>query len=72
MRGWFAVGGARGVRGERDANPHHIKPVTLTRGADRFTADTLDYDNLSGVANLQGRVRGLLVPGIAQPGGTKR
>ncbi|RYF32727.1 MAG: LPS export ABC transporter periplasmic protein LptC [Comamonadaceae bacterium] len=48
------------------------KPVTLTRGADRFTADTLDYDNLSGVANLQGRVRGLLVPGIAQPGAKKR
>lgn len=48
------------------------KPVTITRGADRFTADTLDYDNLSGVANLKGRVRGLLVPGIAQPGAQKR
>ena len=29
------------------------KPVTLTRGDDQFTADSLDYDNLTGVANLQ-------------------
>jgi lipopolysaccharide export system protein LptC len=42
------------------------KPVTLTRGTDHFTADTLDYDNLSGVANLQGRVRGVLIPSAAQ------
>lgn len=41
------------------------KPVTLIRGTDRFTADTLDYDNLSGVANLQGRVRGQLMPSPA-------
>ncbi len=40
-------------------------PVTLTRGADQFTADKLDYDNLTGVANLQGRVRGLLMPSPA-------
>ena len=38
------------------------KPVTLIRGKDQFTADNLDYDNLSGVANLQGRVRGTLIP----------
>ncbi|MDB5732567.1 MAG: hypothetical protein JWQ03_2462 [Variovorax sp.] len=38
------------------------RPVTLTRGADRFTAESMDYDNLSGIANLRGRVRGLLVP----------
>ena len=38
-------------------------PVVLTRGADRFTADAMDYDNMTGVANLRGRVRGLLVPG---------
>ena len=36
------------------------KPVTLIRGTNQFTADSLDYDNLSGVANLQGRVRGQL------------
>ncbi|MDA7418524.1 LPS export ABC transporter periplasmic protein LptC [Xenophilus arseniciresistens] len=37
-------------------------PVTLTRGNDRFTADSMDYDNLDGVANLQGRVRGFIAP----------
>jgi lipopolysaccharide export system protein LptC len=45
------------------------KPVTLIRGSDRFTADSMDYDNLTGVANLQGRVRGLLMP---SPPGVKR
>ncbi|CAN7717762.1 LPS export ABC transporter periplasmic protein LptC [Variovorax sp. LjRoot84] len=44
------------------------KPVTLIRGADQFTADSLHYDNLTGVANLQGRVRGLLMPSAAAPG----
>ncbi|VTU41358.1 Lipopolysaccharide-assembly, LptC-related [Variovorax sp. PBS-H4] len=38
------------------------KPVTLIRGSDRFTADSMDYDNLTGVANLHGRVKGLLMP----------
>jgi lipopolysaccharide export system protein LptC len=38
------------------------KPVELTRGADRFTADSLSYDNLSQVMDMQGRVRGVLVP----------
>jgi lipopolysaccharide export system protein LptC len=38
------------------------KPVTLTRGNDRFTADSLDYDNLDRVMLLNGRVRGQLVP----------
>ena len=38
------------------------KPVTLIRGSDRFTAESMDYDNLTGVANLRGRVRGLLMP----------
>lgn len=41
------------------------KPVTLIRGSDQFTGDSLDYDNLSGVANLTGRVRGMLVPSAA-------
>jgi lipopolysaccharide export system protein LptC len=44
------------------------KPVTLMRGADQFTADSMDYDNLTGVANLQGRVRGLLMPSAALAG----
>lgn len=38
------------------------KPVTLIRGTDRFTADSLDYDNLDRVLDLRGRVRGTLVP----------
>ncbi len=41
------------------------QPVTLTRGADTFTADNLDYDNLTGVALLRGRVRGVLMPGAS-------
>lgn len=38
------------------------KPVQLTRGSDRFTGDTMDYDNLARVMQLRGRVKGLLVP----------
>ena len=38
------------------------KPVTLIRGSDRFTSDAMDYDSLTGIANLQGRVRGLIMP----------
>lgn len=42
------------------------KPVTLTRGNDRFTADGMDYDNLDQVLQLRGRVRGVLQPGAAK------
>ncbi|RFO96447.1 LPS export ABC transporter periplasmic protein LptC [Rhodoferax lacus] len=38
------------------------KPVELQRGSDRFTADSLDFDNVEQVLQLQGRVRGTLVP----------
>ncbi|MBB3180405.1 LPS export ABC transporter periplasmic protein LptC [Variovorax sp. Sphag1AA] len=38
------------------------KPVELTRGTDKFTSDSMDYDNTTGIANLQGRVRGVLIP----------
>ncbi len=38
------------------------KPVELTRGTDRFTADSLDYDNIEQVLDLRGRVRGVLQP----------
>lgn len=41
------------------------KPVTLTRGKDQFTADAMDYDNHTQVANLRGRVRGLMYPQVA-------
>ncbi len=38
------------------------KPVDLRRGDDRFTADALDFDNLSRVMQLTGRVKGTLAP----------
>jgi lipopolysaccharide export system protein LptC len=38
------------------------RPVELTRGGDRFTADSLEYDNLDQVLELRGRVRGVLTP----------
>ncbi len=43
------------------------KPVVLTRGSDQFTGDTFAYDNISGVAELKGRVKGLLMPRSAIP-----
>lgn len=43
------------------------KPVVLTRGGDQFTGDTFAYDNMSGVADLKGRVRGVLVPRVIVP-----
>jgi lipopolysaccharide export system protein LptC len=39
------------------------KPVELLRGNDRFTANSLDFDNVEQVLQLHGRVRGTLVPG---------
>ena len=45
-------------------------PVVLTRGADRFTGDSMDYDSKTGIANLQGRVKGLLMP--SAPAVTRR
>jgi lipopolysaccharide export system protein LptC len=41
------------------------KPVDLRRGNDRFTADSMDFDNLSRVMQLTGRVKGTLVPAPA-------
>ncbi|MBS0506071.1 MAG: LPS export ABC transporter periplasmic protein LptC [Proteobacteria bacterium] len=38
------------------------QPVTLKRGADTFTADSMDYDNLDQILNLRGRVHGILLP----------
>lgn len=43
------------------------KPVELTRGKDRFTADSMDFDNLDRVMLLAGRVRGQLVPTTTAP-----
>ena len=39
------------------------KPVELSRGKDRFTADSLAFDNFDATLELQGRVRGVLIPG---------
>jgi lipopolysaccharide export system protein LptC len=39
------------------------QPVQLTRGNDRFTADAMEYNNLDQVLQLNGRVRGMLMPG---------
>lgn len=39
------------------------RPVELIRGNDRFTADSLDFDNRERVIELKGRVRGALQPG---------
>jgi lipopolysaccharide export system protein LptC len=38
------------------------KPVELSRGGDRFTADNLEYDNADQVMELRGRVHGVLAP----------
>ncbi len=38
------------------------RPVTLTRGADTFTGDAMDYDNVQQVMVLRGRVHGQLQP----------
>ena len=43
------------------------KPVVLTRGKDQFSGDTLAYDNLTGVAELKGRVKGVLTPTADRP-----
>ena len=38
------------------------KPVELRRGNDRFTADSMDFDNVEQLLQLNGRVHGTLVP----------
>lgn len=45
------------------------KPVVLWRGTDRFTADSLNYDHLDQVLQLDGRVRGVLQPAPASVAG---
>lgn len=44
------------------------KPVELRRGNDVFTGDEFAYDQRSGVADLTGRVRGVLRPAERQAG----
>jgi lipopolysaccharide export system protein LptC len=42
------------------------KPVELQRGNDHFSADSLDFDNVEQVLQLNGRVHGTLVPAPQQ------
>lgn len=42
-------------------------PVVLIRGSDQFTGDTFAFNNITGVADLNGRVRGVLVPKVLVP-----
>lgn len=37
-------------------------PVVIQRGRDQFTGDTMEYDNLSQVIQLNGRVKGVIYP----------
>ena len=46
----------------RDEGVKSHLPVELQRGLDRFTADSLDYDNVTRVVQLTGRVHARLVP----------
>jgi lipopolysaccharide export system protein LptC len=43
------------------------KPVVLLRGDDRFEGDALDYDNLTRLLDLRGRVRGVIQPAPDKP-----
>jgi lipopolysaccharide export system protein LptC len=45
-------------------------PVVIRRGSDEFEGDTFAYDNLDRVADLKGRVKGVLVPRNAAAGAT--
>ena len=40
-------------------------PVVLTRGNDRFTGDSMAYDNLNRQLEMKGRVHGMLMPAPA-------
>lgn len=41
-------------------------PVTLIRGQDRVTADTLDFDNLDQILDMRGRVHAVMVPAVVR------
>lgn len=38
------------------------RPVELLRGSDRFTADSMEFDNRKRTMDLKGRVKGVLLP----------
>jgi lipopolysaccharide export system protein LptC len=39
-------------------------PVELSRGQDKFTGDSMDFDNITQVLDLRGRVKGVIMPGV--------
>ncbi len=43
------------------------QPVTIERGTDRFSADSLDFNNLDLLLQMSGRVRGTIAPGATAP-----
>lgn len=50
----------------REERVRSHQPVTLRRGGDTFTADSLEYDHLAQVLELRGRVRGTLAAAPAR------
>ena len=40
-------------------------PVVLTRGLDQFSGDTFTYNNVTGIVELKGRVKGLMFPKVS-------
>ncbi|MBU3740024.1 MAG: LPS export ABC transporter periplasmic protein LptC [Rhodoferax sp.] len=60
----------RGNQLHADLNRERVvahEPVQLVRGADRFTADAMEYDQKGGWMQLTGRVRGTLFPDNGRP-----
>lgn len=57
----------RGEYLHADMNNERIKsnkPVELSRGRDTFSADTMNFDNGAQVMQLDGRVKGTLMPNV--------
>lgn len=55
----------QGEQLQADTNTHTVRatsPVVLSRGNDRFTADSLEFDSRERVLVLNGRVRAVLMP----------
>ena len=55
----------QGEQLQADADKHMVRatsPVELSRGKDRFTADSLEFDTRERVLVLNGRVRAVLMP----------
>jgi lipopolysaccharide export system protein LptC len=42
-------------------------PVEIERGSDRFSGNTMNFDNVAQTLKLEGRVRGTIVPKKQKP-----